>query len=426
MKTNENFDQTISNVNLAPQIRSKHPKDWSSEEVEWTSIDKILNPDAWLWLKMRPSKNIKTYTYSCHKSIDSQILPSATWSCPFTRDKIIDIWSSEKKLCNDEEMYCKRLLLKYNGTYFKRNEAYQKDRKWKALKNNKFGIKEEKNIYARCHQVLNEIDRAKRCKNKLVSSSIMHDSAQQFSSDMLLLDLERELDRLIEQQIDEKGSFYPPILFDQEDQEDGDILSEDRDDILPLSATSEKEKKFFKRIARVKKVTDTHAQNLMHYQVQGLKKKKRSPQLNDKENIARTDDSHYANDKINPQQLIKRKDELSEELLHIKQNPDKSFFQSFVAKSAQKGGNTHFERQNLIHELTWEKVGIENKLKLKAVDEELHVLYSSRKKFVEVKSLHGYSTTLMLNEALYALERERNKLIAISVSDEVIDNILSW
>ena len=96
------------------------------------------------------------------------------------------------------------------------------------------------------------------------------------------------------------------------------------------------------------------------------------------------------------------------------------------ALSAQRGGATRFKRDELIHELMWESRELERRMKLNGIDKELHDAYATRKEYMEVKVLHGYSTLLWTGNARRALEREHNKLVAITTSAEVVDDILEW
>jgi hypothetical protein len=46
--------------------------------------------------------------------------------------------------------------------------------------------------------------------------------------------------------------------------------------------------------------------------------------------------------------------------------------------------------------------------------------------FVEIESLHGYKTHVATDDAISALLREHDRLVAASVSDEVVDGMLDW
>jgi len=69
---------------------------------------------------------------------------------------------------------------------------------------------------------------------------------------------------------------------------------------------------------------------------------------------------------------------------------------------------------------------IDNQLALTKVDSELHAAYQSMHSFVEIESLHGYKTHVATDNAISALLREHDRLVAASVSDEVVDGILDW
>jgi hypothetical protein len=119
-----------------------------------------------------------------------------------------------------------------------------------------------------------------------------------------------------------------------------------------------------------------------------------------------------------------RKKELNSEIERVRNDPEASVWYSDVALSAQLGGNTVFERDDLFNELTYEMREIERRLHLNHIDKELHDAFASRAEYVEVKHLHGYSTVLWTNNARKALGARQERLIAMNVAHEIIDDIL--
>lgn len=437
----ETTEINMENFNCATRTRLKSPEEWSLEEIEWTSIDKVLNPNAWIWLKSRPTvshskrkhkvENVMSNEPTKNRSKTDR--PLGKWVCPFGRQEIVAIWKSDNDNHSYDENRCKKLLLKYNGPFFdhsaidhkSREERYR--RNWNKVERRNDKRKTETNICARYHQILSELDRTIKCEDRYIASSVLHDVLQNYPKDILRIELERELDYLIKQDIyerDDKHSRIPVVQSNKSDEGNigkGEDYNDDKSEVYRI------QKRALKRLGRITaSVKHINMRTLMHDQVQGTNSLKNKLGGNRGMCFACQNNPCLWKNNLDTQTLTIRKDELNNEILHIQQHPDEQFFNSVVARSVSNGGSYYFKRQDLIHELTWEKMEIERKLKLYAVDKELHNSYASRKNFIEVKSLHGYSTLLSIGNAQKALEREHNILVAVTVSKEVIDHILSW
>ena len=92
--------------------------------------------------------------------------------------------------------------------------------------------------------------------------------------------------------------------------------------------------------------------------------------------------------------------------------------------SVLRGGNPRMTREDLDHELV-ELKRVFNEVKLHDVDEELHRAYAVREPYVETVVLHGFRQMQWTKNVIVALERERNKLIAVVVCSDIVD-ILEW
>ena len=116
----------------------------------------------------------------------------------------------------------------------------------------------------------------------------------------------------------------------------------------------------------------------------------------------------YGDEKV----LQEQKDELSREIF---------------LKRVDNGLSIHSRRCNYsIDMLQRELKTIDNQLALTKVDSELHAACQSMHSFVEIESLHGYKTHVATDDAISALLREHDRLVAASVSDEVVDGMLDW
>lgn len=118
--------------------------------------------------------------------------------------------------------------------------------------------------------------------------------------------------------------------------------------------------------------------------------------------------------------------ELNQEIERIRRDPDQNVWYSTIALSAQLGGNTAFNRDDLLDELIYEVREIERRIHLNNIDKELHDCYQTRNEYVEVKYLHGYSSVLWTNNARKALNARQERLIAMNISQEIIDDILDY
>jgi outer membrane murein-binding lipoprotein Lpp len=118
--------------------------------------------------------------------------------------------------------------------------------------------------------------------------------------------------------------------------------------------------------------------------------------------------------------------ELNAEIERVRGDPDQGVWYSTVALSTQLGGGTAFDRQDLLDELTYEVREIERRIHLNHIDKELHDCYQTRNEYVEVKYLHGYSSVLWTNNARKALNARQERLIAMNISQEIVDDILDY
>jgi hypothetical protein len=118
--------------------------------------------------------------------------------------------------------------------------------------------------------------------------------------------------------------------------------------------------------------------------------------------------------------------ELNSEIERVRGDPDQPVWYSTLALSAQLGGGTAYDRQDLLDELVYEVHEIERRIHLNHIDQELHDCYQTRNEYVEVKYLHGYSSVLWTNNARKALNARQERLIAMNISREIVDDILDY
>jgi hypothetical protein len=116
--------------------------------------------------------------------------------------------------------------------------------------------------------------------------------------------------------------------------------------------------------------------------------------------------------------------------LNEKRNQLSSTVMTIKQERFKLSSNSHDDDVSLsmmeeeIRKLTIELQRIDEQLKLAAVDKELHDSYNSTSKYFVVRSLHGYDSLMHRSEAKDALSVEHDRLVAILVSKETIDDIL--
>ena len=127
----------------------------------------------------------------------------------------------------------------------------------------------------------------------------------------------------------------------------------------------------------------------------------------------------------NTEERNRQRHELLKELLFVQQQSTSIFSDYKVARSARNGGTTRFHRKDLLHELKSEINDLERQIRFERIDKELQDSYASVGPFIEIEALPGYKTLLSTSNAIVALEREHNKLVAHTVACEVIDGVLN-
>ncbi|GMH74329.1 hypothetical protein TrST_g7101 [Triparma strigata] len=479
---------------LAAEVRCKVPKTWTPVEKEWVTVDKILNPTAWIGReeaegmhfdgnkasselmelteeeqneigkeeqdkldkvnrlfkgKAGSGTGLAAIALQANKSKRSKAndLPLGKYKCTFSREQILKIWSAKSGddlKSNDEERVW-NLLKTYNGNYQEYVEGVkamlerQKRLKetngmdWQAIRNTVVGESLETDIDARCRTVLKELDKTIAFRNPFMDSAVLHVAPQRFPTTVLRLELERELDRLLREQIYERERASKFLVEDSSDSdapgnEDESDEDEDEDTRARNAEMRRKERRLQMRANRAQEDVKEAKKRIM---MDGASAAEQA-QMKELEDLGF---GGCLACKKNPCQWIsnldvpvvmKRKEQLADELNYIRKHPELIVLDSQIALSAQRGGSTRFKRADLIHELMWESRELERRMKLNGIDKELHDCYATRKEYMEVRVLHGYSTLLWTGNARRALEREHNKLVAMTTAHDVVDDILEW
>ena len=377
------------------------------------------------------------------------------WRCPFNKQKLLSIWRSNGKLATEDEKHAYKLLLKYNGTYYAYNQTMEESKRraanesktgthirWKA-----HGIIASTDVDFRSREILLELDKAMANKNFWMDSKVLHYESQRFPTAMVRLQLEDALDALLRGQIQEReradriGKAGDESDDDSADDELGVREAEaSSDSDLEVGSAERMLAEIKKRAARREKRRIKRKKDDQKQQVHKAKKmimlvNKSGDAL---EQAALQNELGYSGclacrspacqwkPTCDEEALKKRVRELVAELERIRSDIDGEMFVSDVAIGAQLGGGNVYRRYDLVEELTNEQRELERRVHLNQIDKELHDCFRTRKEYVEVKYLHGYSTVLWTNNARKALSARQSRLVALNTAHEVIDEILDW
>ena len=242
-----------------------------------------------------------------------------------------------------------------------------------------------------------------------MNSSVLHGGVpQRYPTTVLRLELERELDSLLREQVYERERATRFLL----EQEDPDAAFE-----TDSSDEEEKEKRtgirkpdhvsknvFQQRKAALAEAGKDEATKMLEAELQALGPKAclgcRKPTC---EWTSSVDWEH----------VKQRRQQISDELVYVRMHPDVKVLESYVPLSAARGGNPNFRRDDLLYELTWEDKQLAMRSRLDALDRELHDAHATNKEYMEVKALHGYATMMWTNNAyqcrvpLHAIDAHR-------------------
>lgn len=236
---------------IAERTRAKDPKAYTKDELEWTSIDRILHGEVWKFYSNFEHQKKKStedappaevaLTESRQKNamdsvgrilhLDASVAAGANvaelasaaqhvlvkkatnyhaWQCPFTKDQILKIWKTPRQfLKTDDEILTLKHLLKFNGTYnaYMENIADSRARSQHATKAGQHIIWErggglpETDMDLRARAVLKETERAAMCKTEYMDTTVLHANSQRFPTVVLRTMLEEELDALLRAQV---------------------------------------------------------------------------------------------------------------------------------------------------------------------------------------------------------------------------------
>jgi len=116
---------------------------------------------------------------------------------------------------------------------------------------------------------------------------------------------------------------------------------------------------------------------------------------------------------------------LNRELLRVRTETSATV-ESDVMLSFLRGGNKTATRIDAIFELGLEIAEIKNSLRLNDLDKELHRGFSSTKEWMTTSVLHGTPQQVWRLNAIEALERQANRIVARQTVVGLIEDVLQW
>ena len=446
-----------SGMNKGLEEEKKEVKDTKKDTVN--AMGKILGLGKEFSAEMDGEGfNLESMVAGAQKNLTAveKLKKSSTFICMFPKDKIMQIWRTPKhKLKTDDERHTFKLLQKFNGTYEDYMEAIEEKLKREGnsahagshIKWDSAGKTPTHDVDMRARMVLAEIDRAANTTNAFMSSDVLHTSDQMFPTPVLRIQLEEELDAILGEQIkDRERSMRMRIDSDSDSEESSD----DEDTNMQVDPSLEGEEKVMaereimakvkKRAMRREKRKQKLAGDTMEEEIIKVKKTldvkgRTGKELEETQLMNQLGFGGCLACRSNPckwqpcvdtEVVTERIKILDKEAERVRLDKDSRTIMSDIALSAQLGGNRIFKRLDLLDELSSELAELQRHMHLNDVDKDLHDAYASRKEFVEVGSLHGYSMMLWTNNARVALEARQSRLVGFTVAKDVVNDILDW
>jgi len=276
----------------------------------------------------------------------------------------------------------------------------------KSIQQNDSADSNEGDSDERLRKIMTEQDRCLDSSDSSITSQILHVTSQLFPKEKLLIDIEYEIRRIINDQIihfeKENLSQFHPRGEEQNDNKDGDdyfrFLDEDESQGNRVQQNEYLDEVFHPRYT-CEPIKDAGApSNLLGAEVSLTCPACRRNPCQWKSPI---DETH----------LDQQRAKISEEIIFLKK--DKTL------------ADPH--KMDRLQDLRAEANRIDTKAKLNRLDKELHDIYCFKSTgFVKVRSLHGYDSLMTSDTAIDSLQFERDRLIAALISHEMLDGILDW
>ena len=336
----------------------------------------------------------------------------------FSKHEIERILKASFNSLERREIAVRKILSKFQDQTSKRKKVIRKDSSSEA------GKRVETDVDAKCRLVLREIDRAIANSNQNMDSGVLHANVQRFPTQVLRLELEQELDRLLMSQVKERERNEMKGKSDGDATTVGDSDASDSDEEALLAREAKDEAK------KVKKKTSYQTQkDRIRYQ-----KESKSVAFRQREMIKHElGKGGCVACRVNPcawtlymdtDNAKSRLTVLHDEIERVKICTDDTFLSRVTLTAMRQGGPRIMKRSDAFTELTREHRSWTRHLKLNDVDEEFHNAHVSDALEFDTKSLHGFVQTQLTVNVRSALEREHGALVAQITGVEIVEDIL--
>ncbi|RHY60720.1 hypothetical protein DYB30_006114, partial [Aphanomyces astaci] len=336
---------------LLASWRTKLPSELKPEQREWVAMERVLHPDLYS-TKLTPA--VPTH---------------------WTKDKLLSLIQTPEEqisILPPKERHVRDLLWHYDNVFcLELITPKAVPVSHHAVNHTQQGMKVEVDIDLRCRLVQQELDRAMANPNDMMDSSILHSAPQRFPTQVLRLELEKELDRLLLSQLYERETAeWKALAASLDKTDDGDSSDSDPE----------------AQIARLAKA-----------------KAAGKPQSGTK--------------KATKPSFQKQKRAIQDTVVSSA---------TCLTALRSGGGAVSFRKMDLFGELTMECRVWEKHLRLRAVDTELHAAYNWPGDHFETVALHGFTQMQQTEKVKAALTREQNTLVAQLVANEVMEDMLEF
>jgi hypothetical protein len=345
----------------------------------------------------------------------------------FNRDQILRIRQTELRLLIDpDERRARDILDKFLPVYDKKVGTLE-GKAFVKIDMDIIAPKIETDIDQRCRELLVELERASKCKKKQIDSYVLHIQGQRFPTEVLKLELNRALDRLLIQQITEREEPPPKreetkkAVVEEKDEDkllfakDPRPIEEVLGDVFLRRHTNPPpdQQVLQKQIASLKKVQQAKASQAGIVLATEIEEKEAEPAPSEILSISSgfaampkatriqarrlrkanslalkgvSGEKYCIACQVSPcpykppyeiDVLIEREHEIEKELDYIRTVPeDVEWINCFVAGSHKRGGSARMLKDDAVEELHKELVWVSRWKKMVVVDEELHLAYS--------------------------------------------------
>ncbi|RHX97077.1 hypothetical protein DYB36_003384 [Aphanomyces astaci] len=315
---------------LLASWRTKLPSELKPEQREWVAMERVLHPDLYS-TKLTPA--VPTH---------------------WTKDKLLSLIQTPEEqisILPPKERHVRDLLWHYDNVFcLELITPKAVPVSHHAVNHTQQGMKVEVDIDLRCRLVQQELDRAMANPNDMMDSSILHSAPQRFPTQVLRLELEKELDRLLLSQLYERETAeWKALAASLDKTDDGDSSDSDPE----------------AQIARLAKA-----------------KAAGKPQSGTK--------------KATKPSFQKQKRAIQDTVVSSA---------TCLTALRSGGGAVSFRKMDLFGELTMECRVWEKHLRLRAIDTELHAAYNWPGDHFETVALHGFTQMQQVRQMILGSSR---------------------